>query len=356
MIAETATPDLAKKREAFYREIAEFSMGALWNVLHDTMTNEPVVKAVPYLWRWQDVRPRVLRSAELVSAEEAERRVLMLLNPELRSKLAATPMLYAGIQIVMPGEIARTHHHTPAAIRFIVEGSRGYTAVNGEKSYMSKGDYLTTPNWAWHDHGNEGSDPVLWLDGLDLPFVVDLNAVFFEYHAQRQQPVTRQIDDSARRYGAHLKPTWERPIGDGVYSPLVNYKWADTRAALAALRDDAGSPFDGVLMEYTNPYTGGPTLPTMSAYLQLLRKGEHTKAHRHVASTVYHVAEGGGHSVIGGTRFDWREADTFAVPAWTWHEHASEAGEAVLFSFSDRPILRAFALDREQEHPKGRQG
>jgi gentisate 1,2-dioxygenase len=120
---------------------------------------------------------------------------------------------------------------------------------------------------------------------------------------------------------------------------------------LHALRGDAGSPFDGVSLEYINPCSGGPALASMSAYLQLLRRGEHTRAHRHVPSTVYHVAEGGGYSVVAGQRFDWEEGDTFVVPAWTWHEHASSDGEAVLFSFSDRPVLRALGLDREQTLP-----
>ncbi len=352
-----ATVDQAA-RESFYREISEFHMGALWNVMHDMMSKEPVVKAVPHLWKWTDVRPRVLRAAQLVTAEEAERRVLMLLNPALEPQPAATATIFAGVQIVLPGEIARTHHHTPAAIRFIIEAEpeKGYTAVNGEKSFMSKGDYLTTPNWAYHDHGNEGTKPILWLDGLDMPFVLGVDAMFFEYYPELTQPVTKKVDDSIRRYGSNLKPTWERPTGEGRYSPVLNYKWRDTRGALRALLEDAGSPFDGIVMEYINPYTGGPSLPTMSAYLQLLRKGEHTKAHRHVASTVYHVAEGGGYSVIRGQRFDWQEGDTFVVPAWSWHEHASVGGEAVLFSVSDRPLLRNFDLEREQEHAKGTQG
>lgn len=352
------SPELQRRRQEFYEEIERYEMSALWNVLRDAMTSEPVVKSVPHVWRWKDVRPRALRAAELVTAEEAERRVLMLVNPGLKPKLGVTATLFAGIQIVLPGEIARTHHHTPAAVRFIIEGEpeKGYTAVSHEKSYMSKGDFLTTPNWAWHDHGNEGTQPVIWLDGLDIPFILSMDAMFFEYYPERTQPIAKQVDDSIRRYGSNLKPTWERPIGEGVYSPVLNYKWRDTRAALHALREDAGSPFDGIVMEYVNPYTGGPNLPTMSSYLQLLRKGERTRAHRHVASTIYHVAEGGGHSVIGGARFDWVEGDTFVVPAWTWHEHAGAGGEAVLFSCSDRPILRAFGLDREEEHPKGRQG
>jgi gentisate 1,2-dioxygenase len=289
-----------------------------------------------------------------MTAEEAERRVLMLINPGLEGKPAATSNLFAGIQLLLPGEIARTHHHTPSALRFVIEGEGGYTSVSGEKAPMQKGDYLTTPNWTWHDHGNEGDGPVLWLDGLDMPFVINMDAVFFEEFGEERQPLTRPVDDSIRRWGSNLRPTWEQPGGD--YSPVLNYKWSTTRAALQELRGDKGSPYDGVIMEYINPYTGGPTIPTMSAYLQLLRRGERTLAHRHVPSTVYHVAEGGGHSIIGGQRFDWEEGDTFVVPAWSWHEHAARDGDAVLFSFSDRPILRSFGLDREEALAAGHQG
>jgi gentisate 1,2-dioxygenase len=356
----TLSAQLSEAREAFYRELPRHAMGALWNVLSNALTPEPRVRSTPYLWSWRDVRPWVLRSGELVTAEEAERRVLMLLNPTLppeQTKVVGN--LYAGVQLILPGEIARTHHHTPNAIRFIIEGNGGYTTVSGEKGTMHKGDFLTTPIWAWHDHGNEGSDPVMWLDGLDLPFVAEQDAIFFEEFAWRSegqevQPVTRLPDDSAARWGANMRPSFEQPPSS-LYSPVLNYPWRTTRASLHALREEAGSPFDGVILEYINPHTGGPVLPTMDAYLQLLRAGEHTRAHRHVASTVYHVAEGGGSTIINGQPFDWQEGDTFVVPAWMWHEHASSQGEAVLFSFTNRPILRAFGLEREEAHPDERQ-
>jgi len=348
------TPELQRKREAFYAELPEFNMRPLWAILKDAMTPEPTTQAVPYLWKWKDVRPRMYKAAELVSAEEAERRVLMLLNPGME-KPGATSTLFAGVQMILPHEIARTHHHTPNAIRFVIEGSRAYTTVNGERSLMEKGDLLTTPIWAWHDHGNDADVPMLWLDGLDMPFVQSVDAMFFEYYPELTQPLRREVDDSIRRYGSNLLPAFERPIGEGLYSPVLNYRWKDARASLEAAKGDQGSPYDGVIFEYTNPYTGGPSLPTMSSCLQLVRKGEHTKAHRHVSSAVYHVAEGRGYSIIRGERFDWEESDTFVVPAWSWHEHASAGDDAVLYSFNDRPILKPFGLEREQAHPKGRQ-
>jgi gentisate 1,2-dioxygenase len=311
---------------------------------------------VPYLWPWSDVRPLIMRAGELVTAEEAERRVLYFLNPGLPpEQLRVVGSLYAGIQLILPGEVARTHHHTPSATRFIIEGELAYTTVSGERTLMRKGDYVTTPNWTWHDHGNESDRPMLWLDGLDLPLVTDLDAVFFEEFAWNGdgpvQPVTKPLEDSTHRWGSNLRPTYERPAGR--FSPVLNYRWQTCRGALHALRDDTGSPYDGIILEYVNPHTGGPSLPTMSAYLQLLRKGEHTRAHRHTSSTVYHVAEGGGVSIIGGREFRWQEGDTFVVPSWASHEHASESGEAVLFSFSDRPVLEAFGLWREEAAVEG---
>lgn len=354
-ISEDLDPELAAQREAFYGELPPFGMRPLWQVLSEALTPEPRVRSLPFIWRWQDVRPRILRAGELVTAAEAERRVLMLVNPGLEGKPAATATLFAGIQLILPGEVAPTHHHTPTAVRFVIEGEGAYTTVSGEKSAMRKGDYLTTPNWTWHDHGNEGDGPVIWLDGLDIPFVTSLDAVFYEEFGEDRQPLTKPIDDSIRRWGSNLKPVWEQPPHG--YSPILNYRWETSRAALHGLRDSQGSPFDAVILEYINPHTGGPTVPTMAAYLQLLRTKEHTLAHRHVASTVCHVAEGEGFSIVAGRRFDWKEGDTFVVPAWAWHEHASEGGEAVLFSFSDRPVLQAFGLDREQAlGGSGRQG
>ena len=218
---------------------------------------------------------------------------------------------------------------------------------------MGNGDFVTTPAWTWHDHGNDSPNSMIWLDGLDLPLVAGLDATFFQPHEDEQQSLVRPVGDSQARWAANLRPSGWGADRAGLASPVLSYRWDTCREALRALRDEQGSDCDGVLMEYTNPCTGGPVLPTMGAYLQLLRKSEHTQAHCHVASTVYHVAEGAGFSVIADARCDWEEGNTFAVPAWTWHEHATARGEAVLFSFSDRPALRALGLDREEHVAAG---
>src|SRR5437660_1113549 len=134
---------------------------------------------------WREFRPQAMRAAELVGTAQAERRVLRLTNPNLSG--AASNTLVANIQIVMPGEIARAHRHSGAALRLIIEGRGGYTVVNGERVPMAPGDRVLTPRWSWHDAANETDAPMIWLDGLDTPLVRMLEAGFYEeYHQERQ--------------------------------------------------------------------------------------------------------------------------------------------------------------------------
>jgi gentisate 1,2-dioxygenase len=214
---------------------------------------------------------------------------------------------------------------------------------------MERGDLVLTPPWTWHDHGNDSDRPMLWLDGLDLPMVGEMEGQFYEPFAEEAQPIGKPVGDSERRYGiGQLRPTWDTWTAS--HSPLLNYKWHRTEEALRRLASVAGaaSPFDDVAMEYVNPNTGGPLMPTIACWIQLLRPGVRTKAHRETGSAVYFVFDGRGHSVIDGQRFDWRKGDLFVVPTWAWHEHASDDGEAVLFSVQDTPIMRALGLHRAQ--------
>jgi gentisate 1,2-dioxygenase len=275
---------------------------------------------VAFLWKWQELRPLMYRAAQLIPVEKAERRVLVFANPGLQGKGSATTTLMANLQIINPGEVARTHRHTPSAFRLIVEGTGAYTTVEGEKTYMDPGDFITTPNWTWHDHGNEGTAPMVWLDGLDVPLVNHLEVGFYEQYQEERQPLTKSDELSLRLYGAGtLTPTWQRR--GGIHSPLLNYKWERSYEVLSKLAAESdGSPYVGVCVEYTNPTTGGPALATVACFAHLLKPGMHTKAHRHTGSTVYHVINGKGYSVIAGQRFDWGDKDTFVVPSWAWHE------------------------------------
>ena len=201
-----------------------------------------------------------------------ERRALQLFNPGLDGRWATTNTMIAAVQILLPGETARAHRHTPTAIRFIMEGEGAYTAVDGERVYMAPGDLVLTPSWAWHDHGNETDHRVVWMDGLDVPLVQAVNAMFFQMYAERQVPLDKPNNASAGRHGhAGLNPTWikERPRS----SPLLLYSWAPDVGRAPGARGGAGDPHDGIALEYTHPHTGRALLPTMACWIQMLRPG-----------------------------------------------------------------------------------
>lgn len=336
--------------EDYYASLDELACGPLWKVLAAVMTPEPRPSDVPHLWRWRDMKPKLDQAADLVSARDAERRVLMLLNPGLPGLPATTRTLYAGLQIIRPGEVAPAHRHTPNALRLVLDGDGAFTSVAGERSRMRRGDLLTTPTMAWHDHGQLEGEPMVWLDGLDLNFVLALNAMFLERYPEEAHPVTEPDGASWTKYGHNLRPAYETFAHP--YSPILKYPYEETRKVLQALRDEAGSPYDGVILQFLNPLSGGPVLPTMHCYVQLLRPGTRTRAHRHTYSAVHAVLEGRGRTIVNGQAFEWEPNDVLAVPSWHWHEHEVTGEEdAVLFTYTDEPMLRPFHLLREEAWP-----
>lgn len=342
--------------EEFYADTEAAHLPPLWLYLHKLITREPVADAQAHLWRWDDIYPRMLKAGEMPIDRGAERRVLILNNPGLSHLYTTTRVIYAGVQMVKPGEVAPAHRHVQSAIRFILRGNGGYTAVNGQRCYMEEYDLLLTPPWTWHDHGNETNEPVLWMDGLDINLIRSLDASFFENFPEDKQPTDKPDNLSQKTFGGGaLRPAWLRPHAEvrrDSSSPLLNYKWAKTYDALRELATVAASPFDDVALTYTNPYTGGSVLPTLSCTAQMLRPGVHTQAHRHTTSAVYHVIDGVGATIINGKRFDWKKGDFLALPPWAWHEHlnASSSSEALLFSVTDHPTLEAFGLYREEAY------
>ncbi|MDP3768847.1 MAG: cupin domain-containing protein [Dehalococcoidia bacterium] len=348
--SHTATTTPTSEAQAFYKELEENHLVALWNVSHSLLPKEPQARAIPHLWRWDTLLPLVKRSGDIATPSRgAERRVLGFINPGLPTRFGATHTLWAGFQYLLPGEVAPAHRHSPAAIRYVIQGEGAFTTVDGDKCVMGRGDLVLTPPWTWHDHGNESDEPMIWLDGLDVPMVMEMEGGFYEPFPKDSQPVERPVGDSERRYSVgQLRPTWERWVGP--FSPLMNYKWARTEEALRRLATVGASAYDDVAMEYINPHTGGPIMPTLSCWIQLIRPGVRTKAHRHTGSAIYLVFEGQGMSVIDGQRFDWKKGDLFVVPTWACHEHASADGEAILFSVQDTPIMQALGLYREQPY------
>jgi gentisate 1,2-dioxygenase len=333
------------EREAFYRKIDGENLAALWNVMSELITPQPRSACRAHLWAFDAIRAYMTEAGKLITAKEAERRVLVLENPGLRGQSKITTSLYGGIQLVLPGEVAPAHRHSQSALRFVLEGKGAFTAVDGERTTMEPGDFVITPSMTWHDHGNESAEPMYWLDGLDVPLVQMLDASFSEGLAQDQQRVTRPEGDSFARYGHNLLPIDLNRSSRT--SPVFNYPYSHTREALErAKRHDEWDPCHGLKLRYTNPVTGESAMPTMGTFIQLLPKGLKTSRYRSTDATVFAPIEGRGRSVIGDQTFAWKARDIFVVPSWHWVTHEAD-DEAVLFSFSDRPVQQKLDLFRE---------
>lgn len=345
-------------REQLYREMAPLNLTPLWEVLHALVPPQPATPCLPALWKYDEVRPFLMRAGQAITAEEAVRRVLILENPALRGQSAVTQSLYAGLQLILPGEVAPSHRHTQSALRFIVEGTGAYTAVDGERTTMHPGDFIITPSWAWHDHGSEAAGPVVWLDGLDIPMIRFFDAGFAQNDASRSQAVSRAEGTSFARYGHNMAPVrHDAPFG--ATSPIFSYPYARSREALEALERDAPvDAWDGVKLRYVNPLTGGSPMPTMATFMQKLPPGFAGKGWRQTDGAVYSVVEGHGTIRILGpggepareNSFSFGPRDHFVVPSWHTARMSSDTG-CVLFSYSDRPVHQALGIHQEERIP-----
>jgi gentisate 1,2-dioxygenase len=346
-MASIPQPSIGSARQDLYRRMDKHNLAPLWEVLHNLIPNEPATPCKPALWKYRDARPYLMEAGKLITAKEAIRRVLILENPGLRGESCITQSLYAGLQLILPGEIAPSHRHSQSALRFIVEGAGAYTAVDGERTVMRPGDFIITPSWTWHDHGHPGDEPVVWMDGLDIRIVQTFAAQFHEVYPEEEQPVTHIEGASVARYGANMAPVGAKPPF-GKTSPIFNYPYDRSREALAKMaQDQAPDACLGWKMEYTNPTTGGHAMPTIAAFLQLLPKGFRSQPYRCTDGTIYSVVEGQGKAVIGNEPFEFEPRDTFVVPSWAPLQLEAK-NETVLFSFSDRPGQEAMGLWREK--------
>jgi gentisate 1,2-dioxygenase len=354
-MATHLAPDTTVERKAFYDAISQHSLSPLWEVLHALVPNTPSTPCLPAHWRYSDVRPYLMQSGQLITAEEAVRRVLILENPALRGQSCITQSLYAGLQVILPGEVAPSHRHTQSALRFVVEGQGAYTAVDGERTQMQPGDFIITPSWTWHDHGHvgkiEADEPVIWLDGLDIPMLRFFDAGFAENGTSASQAVTKPEGMNIHKYGANMLPLrYDAPFGQT--SPIFSYPYARTREALHNLEQhEAVDAWDGVKLRYVNPATGGSPMPTMATFMQRLPAGFAGQPYRQTDSAVFSVVEGHGsiHIEHNGksVAYQFGPRDHFVIPSWHTAQLRSQPG-CVLFSFSDRPVHQALGIHREE--------
>lgn len=301
--------------EKVFDEAEALSAVPFWPIAEKVRPNEPRPKAVPYLWRYQQLKALLDRAGGIeLGHDAAERRVFLLANPGI-GPTSTTDTVMAAIQMILPGEVAASHRHTAAAIRFVIEGEGAYTQVGGARMAMSPGDLVLTPSRLYHDHGSRAGGPVYWLDALDLPLYHVIPANFSNQYREAQYPAE-----------------------DCSESPLV-LKWVDMRRRL-----DSRSGTTATL-EYINPTNGGSILKTMRATATRMDAGSGTTRFRETASGVYHVVAGRGESKIGDATLRWEAGDTFALPAWTAYEHRNlGVDSAYLFRIDERPTLEKLGM------------
>ncbi len=327
------------------------------------------LKTAAHRWRWKEYSAyldrisRIAKEADISPIEFADRQSILLTNPGLNGRLQVTNTIRCAISIYNPGDIAPAHVHSPNASRTILTEKGGYTNVEGERCEAARGDIILTPNGTWHDHGNDGKDPVIWIDMLDWPLMEFLDCAWVDQEYKpttgsnaKSQETVHGDGYSGRLYGnGGMVPTFvSHQVGFGRDpAPLIHFRGTRIREALDALRGEKGDPHEGIQMEFVNPVTGKPVFSTLNYQAQLLRPGEATLPKRETCSTFIVVIDGKGKSEIGGQTFDWEPNDIMVVPNFLWRRHINTgSGDAVLYTVTDAALLKNIGQYRAQGKDK----
>ncbi|MFI6927920.1 cupin domain-containing protein [Nonomuraea spiralis] len=361
-------PAVTPALEELYRGFEQELLVPLWTEIGDLMPAHPRSRAVPHVWRWENLRRLAAQAGELVPVGRGgERRAIALANPALGGRPFATPTLWAAIQYLMPGEDAPEHRHTQHAFRFVVEGEGVWTVVGGDAVPMRRGDFLPQAGWNWHAHHNATLEPMAWLDGLDIPFQYLTESQFFEFGRDEISDAERVTPERSRseRLWAHpgLRPVSAGELAPG--TPLLSYKWEFTDRALADQLALEAEGHGGVVepghaaVRYTDPATGADVLPTLRAEMHRIARGAETAPVRETGSSVYQVFDGSGSVTVGDRTWTVTRGDLFSVPSWQPFSARSEAGSTDsdsgaldLFRFSDSPVFEALRLNRTHRDPR----
>ena len=329
--------------EEYRKELTELNLVPLWPSLRGVLPpHKPNPNTKATSWKYSSIRPLLMQAGDLTPIEKAERRVLVLANPgHGLEKMQASAAMYLGMQLLLPGEWAPSHRHTPNAVRMIVEGEGAYTTVDGEKCMMSRGDLILTPTGLWHEHGHDGTDPVVWLDVLDLPLVYFLEA---SYHINgSRQEIKPGTGDAAYSMGG-VVPTQVYERSNKAY-PMLRYPWSDVKAALNKLSKDQPN-LEMVQVTYINPETGSDAQNILGYYALMLRPGQKLNLPVRSPAMVFHVIEGGAKVMIEDQQFDLGEADTCCSPGYTNISltNASNSAPAFIFIADETPLHRKLGV------------
>lgn len=329
---------------ADYREaLTQQNLVPLWPSLRGVLPpTKPQPRTRATAWSYQAIKPLLLQAGELTPIEKAERRVLVLANPgHGLDKMQASAAMYLGMQLLLPGEWAPSHRHTPNAVRMIVEGEGAYTTVNGEKCPMRRGDLILTPTGLWHEHGHDGTEPVIWLDVLDLPLVYYMEASY-QVNGERQTVQPGRGDSTYAAGGMVPTKMFER---SGKAYPMLRYPWVEARAALVTLAADQPA-LQAVQLTYVNPETGADAQNILGFYALMLRPGQLLTLPVRSPAMVFHVIEGGAEVTVETQSFTLLEADTCCAPGYSAVSlrNASSDQPAFIFIADESPLHRKLGV------------
>ncbi len=327
-----------------YREaLTAKNLVPLWPSLRAVLPPRvPTRRTQPICWPYQELRPLLLQAGELTPMEKAERRVLVLANPgHGLENMKASATMYLGMQLLLPGEWAPAHRHTPNAVRMIVEGAGAYTTVGGEKCLMSRGDLILTPTGLWHEHGHDGDAPVVWLDVLDLPLVYFMETSYV-VEGKRQAVTAEAADSTYQCAGVLPAPAFKRSQSD---FPVLHYPWVKVRAALLAMATNQPD-IEAVQVAYVNPETGADCQKILGFSALMLRPGEVLSLPARSCAMVFHQIEGGATVSVEGHAFQLADADTCCIPGYTpvTLSNASASEPAFIFIADDAPLQKKLGL------------
>lgn len=282
-----------------------------WNKPTPSLYPEPKQRYVPAHWDYHNARAALHAAGRLVGTEWAERRNLILANPIPGNDYPTVTTLVAAYQMVKAGESARSHRHTPNAMRVVVEaGPQTYTIVGGVNVPMEPGDVLLTPNWSYHGHDNRSSQDAYWIDILDAPLVQLLGPMFFEHHPDSIETAVKTDPADSMRFA-----------------------FSDYFPALLKQSECALGVKQLVL--------GPATLDTFDRTAIALASGSTWNVGRRTCNEIYVVVKGTGESTFGDRTFSWSAGDVIAAPSWIEQQHTAH-NDAVLIRMSDEPVLKAF--------------
>ncbi|WP_285032751.1 cupin domain-containing protein [Mycolicibacterium sp. lyk4-40-TYG-92] len=331
-----------------YGDLAAAQLQPLWE-MRGLLTTTPCPRTIPFRWRASEMYKLAARSGELIPINEGgDRRVLAMSNPGLDGAPYISNTLWAAVQYLLPGETAPPHRHSPAALRFILDGDGVSTTVDGDSIPMARGDLVLTPAWTWHGHHNFGMSSMMWLDILDLPVVEALEAIFFEPGRSERPPWSRSPSVAEQRYGQGpgLVPSGQHAADNGsAHSPLTVYRWGDTDRGLYALLNLHRST--AATVRYTDPTSGGDVMPTLRCEMTRILPGASSEPARQTGAQVFGVLNGSGHVDVEDQTFSLESGDIFVVPSWSTYLIHADA-QLDVFVCSDAPVLQALSLFRQE--------